>query len=126
MGQKEQASMLYGDYLKLNPREYTRAVSFLIDWKRQTAFEDADMRIEIVLQHRTDDHRLLRMQFSQVAQLGMTGKIDYNHGLGAVLVKDISDRQWAWPWEVIETEDEGFFFYCVDFTAAVEVMNDDC
>ena len=101
--------------------DYSIARSFSITWIQPSLASTPELQIEMHLQHKKYSGYRLRILFRDVRALRLMSQLDYNHGLGYVIVEDVRDRQWdGISYEVREGEDEGFQFYCSGYELLLE------
>jgi hypothetical protein len=101
--------------LVLRAENYTVAESFTLRWIQPSLEFDAGMEVVIMLRDKTAPSKRLRLVCHDVVALTLCHQLDYNHGLGYVMVYDIS-KFWYLDcrYRIMESEGEGFDFYCKD------------
>jgi hypothetical protein len=101
--------------LSLKANNYTIAESFTIRWLRASIEFDAEMEVTLVLRDKLAPNKRLRLICHHVTALNLESQLDYNKGLGYIMIYDISEFQiLSCRYRVMESEDNGFDFYCRD------------
>lgn len=108
--------------LVLRAENYTVAESFTIRWIQPSLEFDAGMEVVIMLRDKTSPSKRLRLVCHQVVALNLKHQLDYICGLGYVMVYDISEFWLSWRYQIRESEDDGFQFYCKDIEIIEETV----
>ena len=90
---------------------------FEVTWPRDDDNKGATVEIQLLDQANC---KRLKLGFTGVTGI-MRGDVSFNWYSCYLMIRDIRDRQWdSLSYEVFDTEDEWFRFYCHDYTLIEE------